>query len=89
MENIFWWSFMDLEEAEKVVTEESIKDLENAINEIENEAEEVKILIIKKNGDEKYINFKHDGYMKDVIKDRIVQCFEEIKIMHETVLEEI
>lgn len=89
MENNFWWSFMDLEEAEKVVTEESIKDLENAINEIENEAEEVKILIIKKNGDKKYIKFKHDEYMKDVIKDRIVQCFEEIKIIHETILEEI
>ncbi|VIF30241.1 Uncharacterised protein [Clostridioides difficile] len=89
MENIFWWTSSEFEEIEKVVIEESIKDLENAINEIENEAEEVKILIIKKNGDEKYINFKHDGYMKDVIKDRIVQCFEEIKIMHETILEEI
>ncbi|HBF0066975.1 TPA: hypothetical protein KSJ14_004002 [Clostridioides difficile] len=89
MENIFWWTSSEFEEIEKVVIEESIKDLENAINEIEDETEEVKILIIKKNGDEKYINFKHNGYMKDVIKDRIVQCFEEIKIMHETILEEI
>lgn len=89
MENIFWWTSSEFEEIEKVAIEESIKDLENAINEIEDETEEVKILIIKKNGDEKYINFKHNGYMKDVIKDRIVQCFEEIKIMHETILEEI
>lgn len=79
MENIFWWTSSEFEEIEKVVIGESIKDLENAINEIEDEAEEVKILIIKKNGDEKYINFKHNGYMKDVIKDRIVQCFEGIK----------
>ncbi|WP_255612075.1 MULTISPECIES: hypothetical protein [unclassified Clostridioides] len=35
---------MGLEEAGKVITEESIKDLENAINEIENEAEEIKII---------------------------------------------
>ncbi|EIS9623099.1 TPA: hypothetical protein JD074_08480 [Clostridioides difficile] len=89
MENIFWWTSSEFEEIEKVVIGESIKDLENAINEIEDEAEEVKILIIKKNGDEKYINFKHNGYMKDVIKDRIVQCFEGIKIIHETILEEI
>lgn len=89
MENNFWWTSSEFEEIEKVVIGESIKDLENAINEIEDETEEVKILIIKKNGDEKYINFKHNGYMKDVIKDRIVQCFEEIKIIHETILEEI
>lgn len=89
MKNNFWWSSMDLEEVRKVVIGESIKDLENVINEIEDEAEEIKILIIKKNGDKKYIKFKHDGYMKDVIKEKIVQCFEYIKIVHEEILEEI
>lgn len=89
MENNFWLTSSDFEEIEKNVIGESIKDLENAMNKIEDEAEVVKILIIKKNGDEEYINFKHDGYMKDVIKDKIVQCFEYIKIVHEEILEEI
>ncbi|MCC0654709.1 hypothetical protein [Clostridioides sp. ES-S-0001-03] len=89
MENNFWWSFMGLEEAGKVVIKESIKDLEKTINEIENEVEEVEILIIKKNSDERKINFKHDGYMQKVVKDMVIRGFKEVKIMHEEILGEI
>ncbi|MCC0648468.1 hypothetical protein KGF50_09340 [Clostridioides sp. ZZV15-6598] len=89
MGNNFWWALSGFEEAKKVVIGESIKDLGNVINEIENEVEEVKILIIKKNGDERCIDFKHDGYMKKVVNDMVIRGFKEVKAIHEEILEEI
>ncbi|MDB0438424.1 hypothetical protein C4R89_02580 [Clostridioides difficile] len=89
MENIFGCVLNGFEEVRKNIAEESIKDLENAISEIENEVEEVKILIIKKNSDEKYINFKHDEYMKEIVNDMVIRAFKEVKAIHEEILKEI
>ncbi|NKN22154.1 hypothetical protein [Clostridioides difficile] len=44
--------------------------------------------MLKRNGDKKYVDFKHNGYMKEVIKEMLVEGFEEIKEIHKKILAE-
>ncbi|MBZ0937404.1 hypothetical protein KWK86_017305 [Clostridioides difficile] len=88
MQDNFGSCFLSLNDIRKIVIKESIKDLENVLNEIENDTEEVEILLVKRNGDKKYVDFKHNGYMKGVIKEMLVEGFEEIKEIHKKILAE-
>lgn len=71
------------------VTKESIKDLDDILEEIESGEKEVKILFIdKENKVEEYVEFTHDEYMKIIIENMIFGGLNTIKKQHEKILKE-